>query len=47
MEEADLDDDRLLSYIEFEHVISRSPDFLKYVHNMQWVLLLMVGKEVE
>ena len=29
IEEADLDDDNMLSYIEFEHVISRSPDFLK------------------
>ncbi|KAK3097113.1 hypothetical protein FSP39_006498 [Pinctada imbricata] len=29
LEETDLDDDGMLSYIEFEHVISRSPDFLK------------------
>lgn len=29
LEEADLDDDGMLSYIEFEHVISRAPDFLK------------------
>ncbi|CAC5415264.1 C1QL [Mytilus coruscus] len=28
LEETDLDDDGMLSYIEFEHVISRSPDFL-------------------
>jgi len=34
MEEADLDDDKSLSYIEFEHVISRSADFLKYVVNI-------------
>ncbi|XP_052796384.1 calcium and integrin-binding family member 3-like [Mya arenaria] len=32
LEEADLDDDGLLSYIEFEHVISRSPDFLNTFH---------------
>lgn len=30
MQEADLDDDGQLSYAEFEHVISKSPDFLKY-----------------
>nr|CAB3231032.1 calcium and integrin-binding protein 1-like [Phallusia mammillata] len=28
MQEADLDDDGQLSYAEFEHVISKSPDFL-------------------
>ncbi|KAI8501355.1 Calcium and integrin-binding member 2 [Branchiostoma belcheri] len=28
LEEADLDDDSQLSYMEFEHVISRAPDFL-------------------
>ncbi|XP_062575707.1 mesenchyme-specific cell surface glycoprotein-like [Saccostrea cucullata] len=28
LEETDLDDDGKLSYIEFEHVISRSPDFM-------------------
>lgn len=32
IEEADLDDDNMLSYIEFEHVISRSPDFLNTFH---------------
>ncbi|XP_064608428.1 calcium and integrin-binding family member 3-like [Liolophura sinensis] len=31
-EEADLDDDNMLSYIEFEHVISRAPDFLETFH---------------
>lgn len=28
-EEADLDDDGMLSFAEFEHVISKSPDFSK------------------
>ncbi|KAH3842955.1 hypothetical protein DPMN_116461 [Dreissena polymorpha] len=32
LEEADLDDDNMLSYIEFEHVISRSSDFLNTFH---------------
>ncbi|KAL8565250.1 hypothetical protein ACOMHN_001148 [Nucella lapillus] len=32
LEEADLDDDGRLSYIEFEHVISRAPDFLNTFH---------------
>ncbi|KAL3866362.1 hypothetical protein ACJMK2_043667 [Sinanodonta woodiana] len=32
LEEADLDDDGMLSYIEFEHVISRSPDFISTFH---------------
>lgn len=32
LEETDLDDDGMLSYIEFEHVISRSPDFLNTFH---------------
>ncbi|KAL5005510.1 hypothetical protein ScPMuIL_018966 [Solemya velum] len=32
LEEADLDDDGMLSFIEFEHVISRSPDFLNTFH---------------
>jgi len=30
MQEADLDDDQQLSYAEFEHVISKSPDFMKW-----------------
>ena len=39
LEEADLDDDGMLSYIEFEHVISRAPDFLKLVANPnQWLI---------
>ena len=29
MKEADLDNDRKLSFAEFEHVVSKSPDFLK------------------
>ena len=29
LEEADLDEDGKLSYTEFEHVISRSTDFLR------------------
>ena len=28
IEEADLDGDHRLSYVEFEHVISRAPDFI-------------------
>ncbi|XP_064652048.1 calcium and integrin-binding family member 2-like [Lineus longissimus] len=32
LEEADLDDDGSLSYMEFEHVISRAPDFLSTFH---------------
>ncbi|OWF46892.1 calcium and integrin-binding family member 2-like [Mizuhopecten yessoensis] len=32
LEETDLDDDGMLSYIEFEQVISRSPDFLNTFH---------------
>ncbi len=28
IEEADLDGDHRLSYVEFEHVISRAPDFV-------------------
>ena len=29
--EADLDEDDTLSFAEFEHVISKAPDFMKYV----------------
>lgn len=29
LEEADLDEDGMLSFIEFEHVISRAPDFVR------------------
>eukprot|EP00794_Sanderia_malayensis_P004593 gene4593-5196_t len=29
MEEADLDDDNKLSFAEFEHIISKAPDFMK------------------
>ena len=31
MQEADLDEDEALSFAEFEHVISKAPDFVKYV----------------
>ena len=31
LDEADLDDDGKLSYTEFEHVIERAPDFLRWV----------------
>ena len=31
LEEADLDDDDSLSFAEFEHVISKAPDFVRYV----------------
>jgi Ca2+-binding EF-hand superfamily protein len=30
LEEADNDDDRRISYMEFEHVITRAPEFLRY-----------------
>ena len=30
LDEADLDEDGWLSYTEFEHVISRAPEFLRY-----------------
>jgi hypothetical protein len=29
--EADLDEDNQLSFAEFEHVISKAPDFVEYV----------------
>ncbi|KAK7010634.1 calcium and integrin-binding family member 2-like isoform X1 [Biomphalaria glabrata] len=32
LKEADLDDNNELSYIEFEHVVSRAPDFLTTFH---------------
>lgn len=32
LEEADLDDDGALSFAEFEHIIDRSSDFLKWVN---------------
>jgi len=32
LEETDLDDDQMLSFIEFEHVISRAPEFLSTFH---------------
>ena len=31
LEEADLDDDEALSFAEFEHVISKAPDFTRYI----------------
>lgn len=33
LEEADLDDDGALSFAEFEHIINRSSDFMKYFTN--------------
>lgn len=30
LEEADVDDDGKLSFMEFEHVVTRSPDFMRY-----------------
>ncbi|GFR71052.1 calcium and integrin-binding family member 3-like [Elysia marginata] len=32
LEETDLDDDGMLSFVEFEHVISRAPEFLNTFH---------------
>jgi calcium and integrin-binding protein 2 len=32
IEEADVDSDNMLSFIEFEHVITRAPDFLSTFH---------------
>lgn len=32
MAESDLDHDQKLSYVEFEHIISRSPDFINVFH---------------
>uniref|UniRef100_A0A915Q0W7 EF-hand domain-containing protein n=1 Tax=Setaria digitata TaxID=48799 RepID=A0A915Q0W7_9BILA len=32
IEEADLDGDEQISYAEFEHVVSRSPDFIRTFH---------------
>ena len=32
IEEADLDSDSQISYAEFEHVVSRSPDFIRTFH---------------
>ena len=31
LEESEMDDDCQISFMEFEHVISRAPDFLKWV----------------
>lgn len=31
LEEADLDDDEGLSFAEFDHVISKAPDFVRYM----------------
>ena len=41
LEEVDLDEDGCLSYIEFEHVISRAPDFLKYVY-----FIVLIGTDM-
>jgi hypothetical protein len=32
IEEADLDGDKRISQAEFEHVVSRSPDFVRTFH---------------
>ncbi|KAK3776067.1 hypothetical protein RRG08_046734 [Elysia crispata] len=32
LEETDLDDDGMLSFVEFEHVISRAPEFINTFH---------------
>lgn len=32
IEEADLDGDQKISQAEFEHVVSRSPDFIRTFH---------------
>lgn len=32
IEEADIDGDGMLSYMEFEHVITRAPEFLSTFH---------------
>lgn len=32
LEEADIDDDKCISFSEFRHVISRAPEFLKWVN---------------
>lgn len=31
--EADIDGDKRLSFLEFDHVITRTPDFIKYVQH--------------
>ena len=38
--EADLDEDNQLSFAEFEHVISKAPDFVEYVQNITFFLFL-------
>ena len=32
LEEADIDDDQKLNYMEFEHAIARAPDFMANFH---------------
>ena len=34
IEEADLDGDSKLSFADFENMITRAPDFLRYSHNV-------------
>lgn len=38
IEEADVDGDGKLSYMEFDHVITRAPDFLSTFHIRIWIL---------
>ena len=35
--EADLDEDNQLSFAEFEHVISKAPDFVEYVNAISFL----------
>ena len=49
LEETDLDDDQMLSFIEFEHVISRAPEFLRwllYISIINETFCLSVAKSV-
>ncbi|KAH9513302.1 Calcium and integrin-binding member 2 [Bulinus truncatus] len=42
LKEADLDDNNELSYIEFEHVVSRAPDFLtEYVNVIKYLAVII------
>ena len=42
LDEGDLDDDGKLSFLEFEAVISKAPDFLGYAHFILTRKLLLV-----
>jgi Ca2+-binding EF-hand superfamily protein len=43
LEEADNDDDRRISFMEFQHVISRAPEFLRslFILRINFNLLLL------